>query len=161
MKIRHIYISPGHNFYGHHEKPPGENPEVEVDQVECVAGKGLAGDRFFGYKEDYKGQLTLFSWEVYLEACEAFHIDPDETPPSVFRRNIIVEGMDLNALIGKEFELQGVTLSGSEEASPCYWMNQAFADGAHDWLKGRGGLRARILTDGVLRTENAVDPAVA
>jgi hypothetical protein len=32
-------------------------------------------------------------------------------------------------------------------------MNQAFAEGAEEALKGRGGLRARILTDGVIRVD--------
>ena len=159
MTIRHIYISPGHNFLGHHEKPPGENPAVEVGEVECIAGKGLVGDRFFDHKPDFKGQMTLFSWEVYQKACEEFGIS--DLPPSVFRRNIIVEGVDLNALIGEEFELQGVTLMGSEEAAPCYWMNRAFAEGAHEWLKGRGGLRVRILSDGLLRRESVTEPAAA
>ena len=32
-------------------------------------------------------------------------------------------------------------------------MNTAFAAGAEEALKGRGGLRAKILTDGVLRVD--------
>lgn len=132
---------------------------TEVDEVECIAGKGLVGDRFFDHKPDFKGQMTLFSWEVYREACEEFGVSG--LPPSAFRRNVIVEGVDLNGLIGKEFELNGVTLTGSEEAAPCYWMNQAFAEGAHEWLKGRGGLRVRILTDGLLRREPVTEPAPA
>jgi len=31
-------------------------------------------------------------------------------------------------------------------------MNQAIAAGAEEFLKGRGGLRARILSDGQLRS---------
>ena len=61
MTIAHLYISPEHNYFGHHEQPPGEAPMLEVDSVECVAGQGLRGDRFFGFKEDYKGQATFFS----------------------------------------------------------------------------------------------------
>ena len=53
MHIRHIYISPGHNFYGNHGKPARDNPMVEVAEAECVAGKGVVGDRFFDYKPDY------------------------------------------------------------------------------------------------------------
>ena len=30
------------------------------------------------------------------------------------------------------------------------WMNSAVAPGAEDWLFGRGGLRAKVLSDGVL-----------
>jgi hypothetical protein len=32
-------------------------------------------------------------------------------------------------------------------------MNTAFAEAAEDALKGNGGLRARILSDGVLRVD--------
>jgi hypothetical protein len=31
-------------------------------------------------------------------------------------------------------------------------MDRAFAPGAHEFLKGRGGLRAKILSDGSLRS---------
>ncbi len=122
---------------------------VEVESVECVAGKGLVGDRFFGWKEDYKGQVTFFEQEVYERLCERFQVA--DVPPSAFRRNVITQGVDLNSLIGQEFEVQGVRFLGTQECSPCYWMNQAFAEGAEEALKGFGGLRAKVLTDGVLR----------
>ncbi|TDU64324.1 MOSC domain-containing protein [Prosthecobacter fusiformis] len=150
MQILHLYISPEHNFFGHHGKPAGQAPMVEVDSVECVAGQGLKGDRFFGFKEDYKGQVTFFAHEVYERLCEQFQVTGVE--PSVFRRNIITQGADLPALIGQEFEVQGVRFLGTQESAPCYWMNQAFAEGAEGAMKGHGGLRAKVLSDGVLRT---------
>lgn len=149
MTIEHIFISPEHNFVGHNGREPGIAPDVEVDEVECVKGRGLRGDRYFDFKEDYKGQVTFFSMEVYEDMCARFHVA--DLPPSTFRRNILVRGVDLNSLIGKEFEIQGVRFSGTQEAAPCKWMNHAFAEGAEEALKGRGGLRARILTDGTLR----------
>lgn len=151
MRLRHIYISPEHNFFGHHGKPPGRAPMIEVAEVECVAGQGLRGDRFFGFKEDYKGQVTFFEHEVYEQLCAQFQVHGIE--PSVFRRNIITEGVKLTSLIGQEFEVQGVRFIGTQESAPCYWMNQAFAEGAEEAMKGRGGLRARILTSGILRRE--------
>jgi MOSC domain-containing protein YiiM len=48
--------------------------------------------------------------------------------------------------------VQGVRFLGTEESKPCYWMNQAFGEGAEAALQGHGGLRARILADGILRT---------
>ena len=70
------------------------------------------------------------------------------------RRNIIVEGQDLNALIGREFDVQGVRFLGTEEASPCLWMDEAFGKGALQALVGKGGLRAKILQSGKLRKES-------
>jgi MOSC domain-containing protein YiiM len=148
MRVCELYISPGHNFFGHHEQPPGEHPLIERSELRCLAGRGVEGDRFFDYKENYKGQITFFSSEVFEELCRQLAVH--DKSPGAARRNVITAGVDLNSLIGKEFEIQGVRFSGEAECSPCYWMDKAIAPGAEEFLKGRGGLRARILTDGVL-----------
>lgn len=150
-RIRHIFISPGHNYFGHYGEASGTHPLSEVQEVRCVAGSGLEGDRYFDFKPDYKGQVTFFEWETYERMCAQFGVKGKG--PGAFRRNIIVEEFPLPSLIGKEFELQGVRFIGTQEAAPCEWMNEAFAPGAHQALKGSGGLRARILSDGVLRVE--------
>ncbi|HUG12219.1 MAG TPA: MOSC domain-containing protein [Opitutaceae bacterium] len=151
MKIRHIFISPGHNFFGHHGKPAGENQIAEVESVECVAGRGIVGDRFLDHAENYKGQITLFSLETF-EAMKREFGAPDMAP-SAMRRNIIVEDADLPTLVGKRFALQGVELEGVEECKPCHWMDGAIAPGAEAWMRGRGGLRCRIVAGGTLRRD--------
>ena len=150
MRIEKIFISPEHNYFGHHGQPAGTAPVVEVDEARLVAGKGIEGDRFFEWKEDYKGQVTFFSQEVYESLCAEFQVW--DRGPEVFRRNIIVSGVDLNALIGGEFEVQGQRFLGMAECSPCHWMDEAFHPGAEVSLKSRGGLRAQVLSSGVLRT---------
>jgi MOSC domain-containing protein YiiM len=122
---------------------------LEVEQVQCVAGKGVLGDRYFGFKSGYKGQITFFEYETYQDLCSQLGVW--DRGPEVFRRNIITRNIHLNELIGLEFELQGVRFFGYEECKPCYWMDFAFARGAENALKGRGGLRARILSDGILK----------
>lgn len=151
IRIQHLYISPGHNYFGHHEQPPGEHPMLEVAECACLAGRGIEGDRFLNFKPGYKGQITFFSSEIYEELCAAFGVR--DKAPSAFRRNVITTGVDLNSLIKHEFEVQGVRFLGTAECSPCHWMDQAFAPGAEALLKGRGGLRAKILTSGTLRAE--------
>jgi MOSC domain-containing protein YiiM len=151
MRIRHIFISPGHNFVGHHGKPPGGHVALEVREARCIAGRGLEGDRYLDFKDDYKGQVTFFASEVFERLCAQLGIL--DKSPSVLRRNIITEGVDLNTLIGIEFEVQGVRFLGTQECAPCYWMNTVFAEGAENALKGHGGLRAKILTDGLLRVD--------
>ena len=154
VEILHLYTSPAHNFFGHNGKPPDAHPSAEVESIECVAGHGIRGDRFFDYRDSYKGQITFFAEEVYSAMCDALQVH--DKSPSVVRRNVITRRVDLNALIGTEFQLQGVRFEGVEECRPCYWMDQAFAPGAEKFLKGRGGLRARILNDGELRVAAAV-----
>ena len=146
--IEHLFISAGHNYFGHHGKPADDYPLIEVFEIECVAGRGIRGDRFFDYRDNYQGQITFFAGEVYEHLCQELGVT--EKSPGVFRRNVITRGLDLDALISQEFELQGVTFAGVSECKPCYWMDQAFAPGAEAALQGQGGLRARILTSGRL-----------
>jgi hypothetical protein len=157
VEICHLYISPGHNFVGHHGREPDTYPMIEVPVIECVAGHGIRGDRYFDFKDDYKGQITFFSLDVFNELCSALQLQ--DSSPALARRNVITRGVDLNEFIAKEFEIQGVRFYGTQESAPCYWMEQAFAPGAKDFLKGRGGLRAKILSDGKLRSVSRVIPS--
>ena len=128
---------------------------VEVPVIECIAGRGICGDRYFDFKDDYKGQITFFSLEVFDELCDALGLH--DCSPALVRRNVITRNVDLNELIGQGFEIQGVSFHGTEECRPCYWIDRAIAPGAEKFLKGRGGLRAKILAGGELRS-NARSP---
>ena len=123
---------------------------IEVPMIECVAGRGIRGDRYFDFKDDYKGQITFFSLDVFDQLCQVLGLR--QRSPADARRNIIMRNADLNELIDQDFEVQGVRFHGMQECRPCYWMNGAIAPGAEEFLKGRGGLRAKILNDGKLRS---------
>jgi len=130
---------------------------IEVPVIECVAGRGIRGDRYFDFKDDYKGQITLFSLDVFDDLSAALGLH--DASPAAARRNVVTRGVDLNEFIGQEFEIQGVRFCGTQECAPCYWMDGAFAPGAKDFLKGRGGLRAKVLSDGGLRSNSPVIPS--
>lgn len=147
-EVTHLFISPGHNYYGRHGKGSEDHEILDREEISLVAGSGVEDDRFFDYKDDYKGQVTLFDHATYERVMSEFEL-PD-LKPSAFRRNVVVKGLDLNELIGKAFRLGGVELTGSEEAKPCYWMDEACAPGVEKFLKGSGGLRCRIKTGGKL-----------
>ncbi len=149
FEVEGIVISPGHDFRGRHGIGRLEHGAIGLDEVACVAGRGLKGDRYFDFKEDYKGQVTFFSAEVLTELEERY----GKVGFVALRRNVLVRGGNLESLVGKRFSVQGVDFEGSEECRPCPWMDEAVGDGAEDFLRGkcRGGLRARILTDGKLR----------
>ena len=149
IRIEHLYISPGHNFFGHHGQPAGEHAMIEKREITCRAGRGIEGDRFLDFKADYQGQITFFERETYDRLCAEFGVWDRE--PSVFRRNVITAGVGLPDLYGREFEVQGVRFLGTGHCAPCHWMDTAFHPGAEARLQGHGGLRAKILSDGVLR----------
>ena len=149
VEILAIYLSGDHDFVGHHGKPRGKNPVLIPPEAECVAGQGLRGDRYFGFKENYKGQVTFFDQAVHDTVQIEFGITAE---PYLYRRNILISGIDLNQLIGQSFAIDGIRFSGVQECSPCYWMDEAVAPGTEKFLEGRGGLRARILRGGILKT---------
>lgn len=150
-KLLHIFISSGHDYWGRNGEGRLQSGITEVPEIECVAGKGLRGDRYFAYRPDYKGQVTFFDMAIVEEVRQHFKLM--KLPASVFRRNLIVEGLDLRALMGKRFLFQGVEFEGSQECKPCHWMDRAIAPGGEEFLKGkfRGGLRAKVIGSGVLR----------
>lgn len=157
--IHEIFLSSGHDFKGRFGKGRLNHTTSSVDAVECVKGRGLVGDRYFDFQEDYKGQLSLIS----LEAIEAMESDLGlkVADRREFRRNVVVSGIDLNGLVGKDFRIGAVELRGVEQCKPCPWMNESIGPGAHAALEDRGGLRCRILSSGTIRRgESAVEPII-
>src|SRR5438067_10700465 len=103
VEICHLYISPGHNFVGHHGREPDTYPVVEVPVIECAAWRGIRGDRYFDFKEDFKGQITFFSLEVFDELSGAMQLQGWSR--ALMRRNVMRRGVDMNQLIGLQFEV--------------------------------------------------------
>jgi len=134
IELVHLFVSEGHDYLGRHGKESLDHGIEDPDLIECVAGRGIRGDRYFDHKENYKGQITFFDHGVYEAVKREF--DLPELAASAFRRNVILKDVPLPELIGKPFALQGLEFEGVEEAAPCYWMNEAAADGVHEFLKG-------------------------
>jgi hypothetical protein len=134
-----------------HGMPRGQHGIIPLNETECVTGMGLMGDRHFGYKPYFKGQVKFFDAKV-VDAVRRKFGKPNLTS-SGLRRNLIVRGVRLEDWIGKRFRFQGVAFEGSEECKPCHWMDEAVAPDVEAYLKPscRGGLRARILSDCILR----------
>jgi FdhD protein len=149
ISIHDIWISPGHDFKGRHGLGRLDHGMTRVSEAVCEAGLGIAGDRYHGKDPGAKTQITFLAREVVDELCRTLGVAVPVY--SVLRRNVLVSGADLSALIGASFVIDGVVFQGVEECKPCYWMDEAVAPGANAFLVGRGGLRCRILTGGTLR----------
>jgi len=83
-----------------------------------------------------------------------------EEAPLLTRRNVIIRGAELAPLLGHEFVLESggdtVRLKAGRPAHPCAWMDSMLAPGAHKAMRGRGGVRCRVVSDGVLHRGPAV-----
>lgn len=150
-ELVHIFTSPGHDYWGQKGEGRLQNGVRSQDTVGCVAGKGLVGDRYFGYRENFKGQVTFFDLETVEAVRENFKLP--KLPASVFRRNLLVRGVNLKEYLGRRFTFQGVEFEGAQECKPCHWMDRVVDEGAEDFLKKNfgGGLRAKVLSSGTLQ----------
>ncbi len=156
--IHHIFTSPQHNYFTRKKFDIGTAKTISHTEITLYKGKGLDNDRF----EFSKYPVTLFSYEVIDEISKSLGFQVD---PKLFRRNIITSGIHLNSLIGEKFMLGDVLCEGVSHCAPCTWMNAAIADGTYKLMKGRGGLRIKILSDGtikcgenILQTQEPVEP---
>ncbi len=144
-----------------HIAPASAEPTVSVDHVRAVPGKGLEGDRYFQGTGTYSGrpgpdrELTL----IEVEAIEALERDyKHKLDPGDARRNIVTRGVPLNHLVGKELRVGEVTLLGLRLNEPCNHLASLTDDKVKQGLVHRGGLRAQVLTDGVIRAGDTIQP---
>jgi MOSC domain-containing protein YiiM len=137
-------------------------PMVPVNEAHARAGRGLEGDRYyrnegtFSKKQGPDREVTL----IESEALEALKRDYKiELDPSQSRRNLVTRGVALNHLVGREFRVGSVHLRGIRHCEPCSHLEKLTLPGVERGLVHRGGLRAQILCDGVLRVGDPVQVA--
>jgi len=125
-------------------RPKRDVPMLEVREADAVAGKGLRGDRYASGSG--KRGITLIQAE-HLPVIAALS-GHEKISPATLRRNIVVSGLPLTALIGKKFRIGDVILEGTDACDPCERMEAALGPGAYNAMTGLGGLCARIVQGG-------------
>jgi MOSC domain-containing protein YiiM len=143
----------------------GSAPMNAVDEAKAIAGRGLEGDRYFLRQGTFTDNPNTTGRQVTLiesEAIDALERDYGVKIVSTdARRNIVTSGVPLNHLIGKEFRVGGVRMRGVRLDEPCDHMaslvDEVVKDKIRLGLKHRGGLRADILNDGVIRVGDAIE----
>ncbi|MDP9346612.1 MAG: hypothetical protein M3P44_13015 [Actinomycetota bacterium] len=135
--------------------PAATAPMQARDRVTALAGRGLEGDRYAAGEGTFSPgrgdgrELTL----VAAEALEDAGVAPLES-----RRNVVVRGVDLDALRGRRFRIGEVECVGRRRCEPCAHLQRLTRDGVLRALVHRGGLRADIVHDGELRVGDPVAP---
>ena len=132
-------------------RPKTGAPVLVVDEVRAIAGRGLEGDRASA-REGHKRQVTLIQAEhlpVIAKLAGVRKVDPAR-----LRRNVVVAGINLVALLKKKFCIGDVVLVGMDTCDPCFKMEELDAP-----MAGMGGITARILTGGTIHVGDRVVPA--
>ncbi|SEW30463.1 MOSC domain-containing protein [Natrinema salifodinae] len=148
--------------------PEAEAEMEEQTDVEAVAGKGLRGDRYFSEIETG----TFVEWEpdeerhdgydltlIEQEAVTAIEREAGiELAPGEHRRNIETHDVALNHLVGQRFRVGDAICRGDRLCEPCNHLQRIAQDGVLQALTHRGGLRADILEDGMIRPGDVIEP---
>jgi MOSC domain-containing protein YiiM len=140
-------------------RPARREDLVVLDSVEAIADAGLAGDHRTGKKRGSGRQVTLISRE-FIDQIAHFsgHGNID---PAVLRRNLVVSGINLNALRYQQFRIGPVLLEAGAWCHPCSRMEEALGKGGVAAMLGHGGLCCKILRGGLIRVGDAVSVAAA
>ena len=160
VEIAHLVVSPVRRMYGRPREgmTPYDGDETP-SSVRVRAHKGLVGDRYFNTRFTY-ASVTIIAAES-IERLEAqiaggglFPAANTPFDPVLARRNLVTRGLDVDALVRTTFTLDGghgpIRFRSITPANPCGWMNEVFAPGAHQALRGHGGIRCEPLDDGQL-----------
>ena len=128
---------------------------VALCEVRAVPGLGLEGDRYFSGTGTFSPHPRKPDFEVTLieqEKIAAFAAESGlPFTAALARRNLVTEGVDLNGFVGREFSIGAVRLFGMRLCEPCAYLAKVSFPETLKGLVRKGGLRARIVSEGVLR----------
>ncbi|MGH3497325.1 MAG: MOSC domain-containing protein [Nocardioidaceae bacterium] len=132
-------------------------PMRTVNHAQALAARGLAGDRYAAKEGTFTpGSDTARGYDLTL--IEAEVLDDLSLPDGAklgyaeARRNVVTRGIDLNALVGRRFRVGNVECLAQRLCEPCSHLERLTTKGALRGLIHRGGLRADVLTDGLITT---------
>jgi MOSC domain-containing protein YiiM len=137
--------------------PVAEGPMQLLDEVRAIPGRGLEGDRYFDHEEKRPDrELTLVEAEAIEALRSEFKVDFDLNGT---RRNVVTRGVPLNHLVGKEFWIGEVKARGVRLCEPCAHLQRLSHPKVLPGLIHRGGLRAQILSEGMIRVGEPIREA--
>lgn len=136
-------------------RPERRTELVAVPEADVLTDKRLAGDHA-GIKPVGKRQITLIQHE-HLAAVAGFLGLPAPVDPGRLRRNLVVSGLNLLALKGRQIQIgEEVLLDITGECHPCSRMEEELGPGGYNAMRGHGGLTAHIAQGGLIRVGDAV-----
>jgi MOSC domain-containing protein YiiM len=140
-------------------RPDAGQATKQLSSVHAVPGMGLEGDHYFrspnkSNKPPHASrEVTLIEEETILAVVRDYGI-PMELGDS--RRNLVTRSVPLNHLVGRDFRVGNVALRGIRLCEPCSHLAVLTRKEYQQALIHRGGLRAQILTDGIIQVGDVV-----
>lgn len=134
---------------------PGYRQPIEPrSDVTVAVGTGIDGDYHSKKRPGGKRQVTLIQAEHF--DVIAANTGRESVGPELFRRNIVVRGIELASLIGRRFRIGETLLEGTDPCTPCSRMDENLGEGGRLKMKGLGGLTAKVIEPGQIRLGDSV-----
>ncbi|MDB0009077.1 MOSC domain-containing protein [Luminiphilus sp.] len=127
-------------------RPRRREPLMAVTEAEAVADLGLRGDHRMTKTPGSGRQVTFISREFVTQIEQ--HLGKSDLDPAVLRRNIVVSGINLNALRRQQFWFGGALFEATQLCHPCARMESELGPGGVVAMMGYGGLCAKVLQTG-------------
>lgn len=127
-------------------RPTRREPLVAVESVLAIEGLGLEGDHRTLKTPGSGRQVTLISREFIGQIAHYLGSAPIE--PGRLRRNLVVSGINLNALRYQRFVIGEAMFEAGALCDPCSRMESELGTGAVAAMIGHGGLCCRVLKSG-------------
>ena len=119
-----------------------------VERAKAIATKGLEGDHRMDKTPGSARQVTLISEEFMQQIAHFTGLSAID--PVLLRRNLVVSGINLNALRHQRFQIGEAVFEATALCHPCSRMDAALGKGGVAAMIGHGGLCARILNTGYI-----------
>ena len=136
-------------------RPERKAPLAALTRVEALAGRGLSGDHRAQKTPGSGRQVTVISRE-FIGQISHF-LGRDHIEPALLRRNLVVSGINLNALRYQRFAIGGALFEAGALCHPCSRMEAALGRGGVAAMLGHGGLCCRILRSGEIALGDRVE----
>ena len=127
-----------------------------VDEAIAIEGLGLEGDRRSKASPGSARQVTIISKE-HIDVVAQL-LKRDEIDPALLRRNLVVSGLNLNALRHQRFRIGEAEFEATAQCHPCSRMDKALGQGGCAAMLGHGGLCAKILIGGRIKVGDELVP---
>jgi MOSC domain-containing protein YiiM len=119
-----------------------------VERAKAIAAKGLEGDHRMDKTPGSARQVTLISEEFMQQIAHFTGLSTID--PVLLRRNLVVSGINLNALRHQRFQIGEAVFEATALCHPCSRMDAALGKGGVAAMIGHGGLCAKILNTGYI-----------
>ena len=133
--------------------PRGGAKAERVGEVRALEGRGLEGDRY----SEGTGHWSRFGRACEVTIVEAEDLEAMEGAAGVrvmdgeHRRNVVIRGLDLADLRRKRFRIGEAVFEYQKPCSICRYVERLTEPGMSEALKGRGGIRARVVEGRTIR----------